>query len=123
MTDQILPGAGKRLTDHTDKWINILGRLAPRTSRTHAEAAMNPLWHALRAEELKALGHRSQHFTDDFLTNSRMKLVPGAKGFSYQRESFQAPLLAVMGMAPARPPHRLHQRRQPPSRPLRQPRP
>ena len=99
MTDQILPGAGKRLTDHTDKWINILGRLAPGTSRAHAEAAMNPLWHALRAQELKALGHRSQHFTDDFLTNSRMRLVPGAKGFSYQRESFEAPLLAVMSMA------------------------
>ncbi len=99
MTDQILPSAGKRLTDHTDKWINILGRLAPGTSRGHAEAAMDPLWHALRAEELKALGHRSQHFTDDFLTNSRMRLVAGAKGFSYQRDSFEAPLLAVMAMA------------------------
>ncbi len=93
------PRPGKRLSDHTDKWINILGRLAPGTSRAHAEAAMNPLWHALRAEELKALGHRSQHFTDDFLTNSRMKLVAGAKGFSYQRDSFEAPLLAVMAMA------------------------
>ncbi len=99
MLGEIIPGQEKRLSDHTDKWINILGRLASGTSRAHAEAAMNPLWHALRAEELKALGHRSQHFTDDFLTDSRMKLVPGAKGFSYQRDSFEAPLLAVMAMA------------------------
>ncbi len=79
MLGEIIPGQEKRLSDHTDKWINILGRLAPGTSRAHAEAAMNPLWHALRAEELKALGHRSQHFTDDFLTNSRMNLVPAPR--------------------------------------------
>lgn len=99
MTGIVIPGQAKRLSDHTDKWINIVGRLAPGISRTQAEAAMNPLWHALRAEELKALGHRSQRFTDDFLTNSRMRLVPGAKGFSYQRDSYEKPLLAVMAMA------------------------
>ncbi len=99
MTGQILPGQEKRLSDHTDKWINILGRLSSRESRSHAEAAMNPLWHALRAEELKALGTRSQRFTDDFLTHSRMLLKPGARGFSYQRDSFRMPLLAVMAMA------------------------
>ena len=60
---------------------------------------MNPLWHNLRAEELKALGMRSKRFTDDFLTNSRMLIKPGARGFSYQRESFMEPLLAVMAMA------------------------
>ena len=99
MLGEIIPGQDKRLTDHTDKWINILGRLQPGISRAQAEAAMNPLWHALRAEELKALGTRSKHFTDEFLTSSRMRLLPGAKGFSYQRDSFAAPLLAVMSMA------------------------
>ena len=99
MLGQILPGKDSRLTAHKAKWINILGRLRPGVSRAQAEAAMNPLWHALRAEELKALGHRSERFTDDFLTHSRMRLLPGAKGFSYQRSSFEAPLLAVMSMA------------------------
>ena len=99
MTGQILPGREKALADHTDKWINILGRLKPGESRDLAEAAMNPLWHALRADELRALGHRSARFTDDFLTRSRMLLKPGARGFSYQRDSFEKPLLAVMAMA------------------------
>jgi putative ABC transport system permease protein len=99
MLDEIVPGKGKRLTDHTDKWMNILGRLKPGESRAQAQVAMQPLWHALRAEELKNLGHRSQHFTDEFLTRSRMLVVPGARGFSYNRDSYQKPLLAVMAMA------------------------
>ena len=99
MTGQVLPGQEKRLNDHTDKWINILGRLKAGESIDNAEVAMNPLWHNLRAEELKALGTRSKRFTDDFLTHSRMLLKPGARGFSYQRESFAKPLLAVMAMA------------------------
>ncbi len=99
MVDQISLGDDRALTDHTDRWINILGRLKPGVSRTQAEAAMNPLWHALRAEELKAMGSRSQRFTVDFLTNSRMILKPGASGFSYSRDTYQKPLIAVMGMA------------------------
>ena len=99
MLGEVLPGKDSRLRDHTDKWINILGRLRPGVSRAQATAGMNPLWHALRAAELKALGHRSAHFIADFLTNSRMLLKPGARGFSYQRDSFEAPLLAIMGMA------------------------
>jgi len=99
MLDQIIPGQGKRLTDHTDKWMNILGRLAPGVSSSQAEIALAPLWHSLRADELKSLGHRSAHFTDDFLTRSRLRVVPGASGFSYQRDDFQKPLFAIMAMA------------------------
>jgi predicted permease len=98
MLDQVVPGKGKRLTDHTDKWMNILGRMKPGETVVEAQAAMQPLWHALRAEELKALGTRSKRFTDDFLTNSRMLVVPGARGFSYDRNQYEKPLLAVMAM-------------------------
>ena len=99
MLGEVLPGKDKRLRDHKDKWLNILGRLAPGRSIGAAEAAMNPLWHGLLAEELKALGTRSPRFVDDFLTTSRMRLKPGANGFSYQRDTLRKPLLAVMGMA------------------------
>ncbi len=99
MLDQIVPGKGKRLIDHTDRWMNILGRLRPGESYAAAEAATQPLWHALRSEELKALGTRSKRFTDDFVTASRIRVLPGAKGFSYQRDDFRKPLLAVMAMA------------------------
>ena len=99
MLDEIVPGKGGRLTDHTDRWLNIVGRLQPGETRAHAEVALAPLWHALRAEELKALGRRSKQFTDDFLTNSRLQVQPGARGFSYDRADYQEPLLAVMAMA------------------------
>jgi putative ABC transport system permease protein len=99
MSGEIVPGAGKRLKDHTDRWINILGRLKPGVSRAQAQAATQPLWHALRADEHKALGHPTQHFTDEFLTNSRLLVKPGARGFSYQRGRFETPLLAIMAMA------------------------
>jgi predicted permease len=99
MLDEVVPGAGKRLIDHKDKWMNILGRLKPGVTAGQAQVAMQPLWHALRADELKALGHMSQRFTDSFLTNSRMLVVPGARGFSYDRSQYQTPLIAVMSMA------------------------
>jgi len=99
MLDQVIPGQGKRLTDHTDKWMNIVGRLKEGVSAKQAEVMSAPLWHALRADELKALGHQSPRFTDDFLTNSRLLVQPAARGFSYNRASFETPLMVVMAMA------------------------
>jgi putative ABC transport system permease protein len=99
MLDQVVPGKGRRLTDHTDRWMNIVGRLKPDLSTEQAQVALAPLWHALRADELKALGHRSQHFVDEFLTRSQLQVLPGARGLSYSRDSLEKPLLAVMAMA------------------------
>jgi predicted permease len=99
MLDAVMPGKGKRLTDHTDRWMNIIGRLREGETTAQAEAGVAPLWHALRAEELKALGHQPQRFVDDFLTHSRLLMEPGARGLSYSRSSLETPLLAVMAMA------------------------
>ena len=99
MLDTVIPGKGKRLTDHKDRWMNIIGRLREGETMAQAEAGVAPLWHALRAEELKALGHRSRTFVDDFLTHSRLVVEPGARGLSYSRSTLETPLLAVMAMA------------------------
>ncbi|WP_433974280.1 ABC transporter permease [Tunturiibacter lichenicola] len=99
MLDQAIPGKGKRLQDHTDRWMNIIGRLKPGETPQHAQVAMAPLWHALRAEELKAFGTKSQRFVDEYLTRSELTVAPGSRGLSYDRESLQKPLYAVMGMA------------------------
>ncbi len=99
MLDTVIPGKGKRLTDHTDRWMNIIGRLREGETTQQAEAGVAPLWHALRAEELKALGHKSPRFVDEFLTHSRLVIEPGARGLSYSRSSLETPLLAVMAMA------------------------
>ena len=99
MLDEIIPGAGKRLTLHTDRSMNLIGRLKAGGSREQAEAALAPLWHALRAEEMKALGKQSPKFVAGFVTNSRLRVLPGATGYSYQRNDFREPLLAIMAMA------------------------
>ena len=99
MLGQAMPDRGTRLTAHTERWLNIIGRLAPGESRDQAQTALAPLWHALRADELKTLGTKSPRFQREFLTDSRLLLLPGASGFSYQRDTLRTPLLVVMGMA------------------------
>jgi len=99
MLEQADPGRGGYLSQHNSRWLNIIGRLAPTQSATQVQAALAPLWHALRAEELKALGANSPRFVSEFLTNSQLLVLPAAQGLSYQRDTLQKPLLIVMGMA------------------------
>lgn len=99
MLEEVMPGRGKALIDHTDRWLNIVGRLKEGVTTKQAEVMCAPLWHALRADELKALGTVSKGFADQYLTNSRLLVQPAARGFSYNREDYQTPLLVMMGMA------------------------
>jgi putative ABC transport system permease protein len=99
MLEQVVPGEGSRLQNHKDRWMNIVGRLKPGETPDRAQVAMAPLWHALRAEELKALGTKSPRFVDVFLRRSELQILPGSKGLSYDRDTLQKPLLAVMAMA------------------------
>lgn len=99
MLDQVMPGQGKRLITHTDRGINLIGRLKQGETREQAQVSLAPLWHALRAAELKGLGDRSPRFVDGFLTHSRLELEPGGSGFSYQRGDLKDPLVIVMAMA------------------------
>src|SRR5580704_11589685 len=43
---------GADLNDFRYSWLTVVGRLRPGITRTGAEAAIDPLWHALRSEEL-----------------------------------------------------------------------
>ncbi len=99
MVGIVVPGAASRLTDHQNRWLNLIGRLQPGERAEQAQAQSAPLWHALRAEELKMLGTRSKRFINGFLTNSRLLVQPAATGFSYNRDTLRQPLLAVMAMA------------------------
>jgi predicted permease len=99
MLEQIRPGKGSRLQNRRNRSMNIVGRLKPGETPERAQIAMAPLWHALRAEELKALGTRSPRFVDEFLTRGELEVLPGSSGLSYSRDSLRSPLLAVMAMA------------------------
>jgi predicted permease len=99
MLEQVRPGKGGYLQNHKARWMNIVGRMKPGETPERAQVAMAPLWHALRAEELKALGTRSPRFVEEFLTRSELQVLPGSKGLSYSRDTLEKPLLAVMAMA------------------------
>ncbi|MBT9330789.1 ABC transporter permease [Paracidobacterium acidisoli] len=83
---------------HNSRWLNILGRLKPGESRAQAQAAMAPLWHALRAAEIPVMENTSPRFFDRFVTHSQLEVHDGTKGFSYSRNSLRTPLLVMMGM-------------------------
>jgi predicted permease len=97
MKKTMIPGEDD-LLDHTSKWMNIIGRLKPGLTPAQAQAGVDPLWHALRADEFSQGGNHSQRFRDSFLTNSHLLLLDGAKGFSPLRQDLRTPLLVLMGM-------------------------
>jgi predicted permease len=99
MLEQIRPGKGVRLQTHKTRWMSIIGRMKPGETPERAQVAMAPLWHGLRAEELKALGTMSPRFVDEFLTRSELLVLPGSSGLSYSRDNLRSPLLVVMAMA------------------------
>ncbi len=99
MLEQIRPGKGGLLQNRRNRSMNIVGRLKSGETPERAQIAMAPLWHSLRAEELKALGTKSPRFVDEFLTRSELQVLPGSSGLSYSRGDLRSPLLAVMAMA------------------------
>jgi putative ABC transport system permease protein len=86
------------LLERRSRWLNIVGRMKPEMTLTQAQAGIDPLWHALRADELSQMSHRSDRFRTEFLTNSHLTLLDGAKGFSPLRNDVRTPLLVLMGM-------------------------
>jgi putative ABC transport system permease protein len=97
MKPEITPGWND-LDNHRSRWLNIFARLSPGVNRAQAEAGIDILWHALRAEELKQIQNRSASFAQRFVTDSHLSLLNGALGFSPLRENIRTPLLIVMGM-------------------------
>ena len=96
----IPPSADTRssLLDHQYKWLSILGRLKPGVTAAQAQAETAPLWHAMRVSDLALLGNTTDRFSAGFL-RSQLLVRPGARGFSFNRDTLEKPFLAVMAMA------------------------
>ena len=97
MKPEVVPGQND-LENRQGRWLNILARLKPGVSRGQAQAAMQPLWHALRAQELTKIADHSARFRESFLDHSALTLHDGARGFTYDT-GVRMPLLIVSGMA------------------------
>jgi putative ABC transport system permease protein len=97
MKPQITP-SWNDLNERRSTWLNMVGRLKPGLDRAQAQAGIDPLWHAIRADELTQFGHYSDHFKEMFLTRSRLFLDDGSKGVPVHGR-IPTTLLVVMGMA------------------------
>lgn len=97
MKPQITPGWND-LEARRSAWLSIIGRLKPGITRAQAQAAIDPVWHAIRSDELSQMGHSSQHFVDAFLNQSHLFLADGSKGVPVTRTRLNA-LLPMMAMA------------------------
>jgi putative ABC transport system permease protein len=97
MKPQVTPGWND-LDNRRSAWLNIIARLKDGVSREQAEAALAPLWHSIRADELKDISSKSPTFAENFVNKSRLQLLDGSRGFSPLRETIETPLLILMGM-------------------------
>ena len=97
MKTEVEPGRDD-LDDHQSRWLGIIARLKPGMTREKAQAGMQPLWHAVRADELKELSIHSARSRAAFL-DSYLTLKDGARGISYDEEAAWTPFLIVMLMA------------------------
>ncbi len=96
-TKAIITPRWQDLEDRRSQWITLTARLKPGASVQQAAAAMDPLWHSLRAEEFKTFNHKDR-WQKRFLDDSHLQLVDGARGFSPLRDQIRVPLLVLMGM-------------------------
>jgi putative ABC transport system permease protein len=97
MKPEVTPGWND-LDKHRSRWLNIIARLKPGESVSAAEAGIEPLWKALRQEELKEIHDHSATFVERFVAKSKITLLDAKRGFSPLRDEIRTPLLIVMGM-------------------------
>jgi len=97
-TKNIITPRWQDLEDRQSHWLTLVGRLKPHESRQQAQAGLEPLWHALRLEELKQFGYHSERTRHKFLYETHIQLLDSARGFSPLREQLGTPLLILMGM-------------------------
>ena len=97
MKHEITP-AWDDLEDRRAQWLNIIGRLKPGESRSHAQSSIDPIWYSIRSEEFKQLKTQTARTREGFLGKTHLMLFDGAKGFSPLRTDMRAPVLVIMGM-------------------------
>ena len=86
------------LEERRSSWLSVVGRLKPGLTHEQAQAGIDQLWHAIRTDELRQLGHTTQHFRDAFLTYSHLFLDDGSKGVPV-RGLVPTTVVIAMGMA------------------------
>ena len=83
---------------HDAIWINIIARMQPGMTQKRAEVELNPLWYALRKNELPLFGHMSPAFTRAFMT-THLFVERGMQGLPFQAQELGPKVELLMAMA------------------------
>ena len=87
------------LNNHQSLWLTLFARLKPGVAIPQAQASLAPLWHSLRAQEFTLYKSASQHFKENFVDKSGLKVLDDSQGFSPERMDLKTPLIVLMSMA------------------------
>ena len=90
---------GHRLDNHLSLWLTLVARLKLGVTIPQAQAAMTPLWYALRAQELQYYKAPSQKFKADYAAKSTIRVIDDSRGFSPNRMDLETPLVILLSMA------------------------
>ena len=85
------------LDNRRSRWVTVMARLKPGTSRQQAEAAMNVVYRQINEQEIKDVADVSESFRQRFVSK-HLDVLPGQKGVSDLRREFSTPLIVLMSM-------------------------
>jgi putative ABC transport system permease protein len=88
-----------RYDNRQSLWLTIVARRKPGISIQQAQAAMLPLWRALRANELPLYKNSSQKFRERYVEKSTFTVMDDSMGFSPGRMDLKTPLVILLSMA------------------------
>ncbi len=99
MQPDLLPLNKEFLKDRRTRWVNAFGRLKPGVTREQAKAALQPIMHAMLAQEVQeaAFSNASQFTREEFL-KCTIDVLPGSQGRSYFRQQLTTPLWVLMAI-------------------------
>ncbi|MFZ0518777.1 MAG: ABC transporter permease [Acidobacteriaceae bacterium] len=86
------------LLKHDAVWINIVARLQPGMTPQRAEVELNPLWYALRKNELPLFGHMPPAFSRAFMT-THLFVESGMQGLPFMQTQLGPKVELLMAMA------------------------
>ncbi|HTX40451.1 MAG TPA: ABC transporter permease [Acidobacteriaceae bacterium] len=90
---------GHRLDNAQSLWLTIVARLKPGENIAQAQAGIDPLWHALRAQELTLYKSQSASFRERYVQKATIRVMDDSRGFSPGREDLKTPLIILLSMA------------------------
>ncbi|HEX4066035.1 MAG TPA: ABC transporter permease [Acidobacteriaceae bacterium] len=101
MVDTAMPWMAPRhnFDNRQSLWLTIVARRKPGVSMAQAQAAMLPLWRALRASELPLYKEKTAKFVERYVNGSNFMVKDDSMGFSPGRMDLKTPLVILLSMA------------------------